>query len=152
METQCRQHICLFHDLYLGVRWEKGLKLIKIYQNYLYQTAITLKSLLLYGLTWLRKLGSWMSIVMSRTAPAKYQLLLLFLYIIYFIIHAITYITSLKPYINVHTNKHEMCEMMFFVLQRRRVAIRLPRLTVMTSVIFCKLVKDFGLYGDSNPG
>ena len=27
-------------------------------------------------------------------------------------------------------------EMMFFVLQRRRVAIRLPRLTVMTSVIF----------------
>ena len=36
-------------------------------------------------------------------------------------------------------------EMIFFVLQRRWVAIRLPRLTVMTSVIFCKLVKDFGL-------
>ena len=43
------------------------------------------------------------------------------------------------------------CEMMFFVLQRRWVAIRLPRLIVMTSVIFCKLVKDFGRYGDSNP-
>ena len=33
---------------------------------------------------------------------------------------------------------------MFFVLQRKRIAIWLPRLTVITSVIFCKLVKDFG--------
>ena len=43
-------------------------------------------------------------------------------------------------------------EMMFFVLQRRWVAIRLPRLTVMTSVIFCKLVKDLGCTGIRTPG
>ena len=42
----------------------------------------------------------------------------------------------------------EEIEMMLFVLQRRWVAIRLPRWTVMTSVIFCKLVKDLGYTGN----
>ena len=39
----------------------------------------------------------------------------------------------------------------FFVLQRGWVAIRLPRLTVMTSVSFCKLVKDLGYTGIRTP-
>ena len=61
-------------------------------------------------------------------------------------------VVSLSMVTYTNQSPRNIFRVMFFILQRRRVAIRLPRLTVMTSVIFCKLVKDFSLYGDSNPG